>query len=327
MLMLVTLLSSAIGNAGREGILTLARTAVLSPTKVKSRTKVTLTTPTGGLGVVSTKFAARTKLGRNQTTVAKHMRTHRVDFIDFHGRPAVRKQFMGNSYQVSPKAASLNKGEGYLLEVTVLERLGATMLAEEHVSVPNETCYRRHFPILLGRDDTALRFETTMDGYPVSTPHGCHLFCAIPLHEVKQQERRMTAVMNRANVQHLDFQSKNLLIQEGRKNTSRITIYDFDMSTIDGWDGNGLKPATGVRRDGSRNGTSIHPPFPGAYSKNPAPPLPTSCTRGHAAHLCNTLNSELTCATPATAQVGPASSCSPSCTRECAASENSRNAV
>ena len=282
--MLVTLLSSASGNAGREGIPTLARTAVLSPTKVKSRTKVTLTTPTGGLGVVSTKFAARTKLGRNQTTVAKHMRTHRVDFIDFHGRPAVRKQFMGNSYQVSPKEASLNKGEGYLLEVTVLERLGATMLAEEHVSVPNETC-RRHFPILLGRDDTALRFETTMDGYPVSTPQGCHLFCAIPLHEVKQQERCMAAVMNRANVQHLDFQSKNLLIQEGRKNISRITIYDFDISTIDGWDGNGLKPATGVRRDASRNGTSIHPPFPGASATPPSVHRPW-----HAAHLCNTCN-------------------------------------
>ena len=262
--MLATLPSSAFGSAGGEAIATLARKAVLSPAN-KSRTEVTLTTPTGGSGVVSTTLAARTKLGRNQTTVAMHnMRTHKIDFTDFHGRPAVRKQFIGNSWHVSPKAA-LNKSEAYLLEITVLERLGATMLAEKHVSVhqPNEMCDRRHFPILLRRDDTALRFETTMDGYPLSTPLGCHLFCAMPLLEVKQQERCMAAGMNRVNVQHCDFNRRNLLIQEGRKNTSRITIYDFDLTTIDGWDGRQY-PYRG------RQYPSTVPPFPGASATPPS---------------------------------------------------------
>ena len=47
-----------------------------------SRTRVTLTTPTGGLGVVSTN-----KFPRNSTTLSQHMKTHKID-CRFPGPPS-----------------------------------------------------------------------------------------------------------------------------------------------------------------------------------------------------------------------------------------------
>ena len=117
------------------------------------------------------------------------------------------------------------------------------MLAEKHSGVRNETCHQRHLPFLLRRDDTTLTFETKDDGYTLSTPQGQDLFCAMPLDDVTQQDQCITATMKQANVRHLDFLPKNLLIQKG-KNTNRITLYDFDISSIGDWDGHVLKPAT-----------------------------------------------------------------------------------
>ena len=170
------------------------------------------------------------------------MSTHTIDFVEVHGQPAVRKQFLGNSFSL-PGERALNKQEAFALEVAVLERLRATMLAEKHSGARNETCHQRHLPFLLRRDDTTLTFETTDDGYKLSTPQGQDLFCAMPLDDVTQQDQCITATMKQANVRHLDFLPKNLLIQKG-KNTNRITLYDFDISSIGDWDGHVLKPAT-----------------------------------------------------------------------------------
>ena len=117
------------------------------------------------------------------------------------------------------------------------------MLAEKHSGARNKTCPQRHLPFLLRRDDTTLTFETTDDGYTLSTTQGQDSFCTMPLDDVTQQDQCITATMKQANVRHLDFQPKNLLIQKG-KNTNRITLYDFDISSIDDWDGHVLKPAT-----------------------------------------------------------------------------------
>ena len=172
-----------------------------------------------------------------------HHPTHTIDFVEVHGQPAVRKQFLGNSFSL-PGERALNKQEAFALEVAVLERLRATMLAEKHSGVRNETCHQRQLPFLLRRDDTTLTFETKDDGYTLSTPQGQDLFCAMPLDDVTQQDQCITATMKQENVRHLDFQPKNLLIQKGNKSTNRITLYDFDISSIDNWDGHVLKPAT-----------------------------------------------------------------------------------
>ena len=109
-----------------------------------------------------------------------------------------------------------------------------------------------------------------MDGVPLNSKQGRQLFCAAPLNDVRVQEQCITAIMMRANVQQLDGAGmgwafgaehpselgKNLLIEkEHNGKASRITIFDFDISTIDGFFGHGIKPAIGELPDARSNGT------------------------------------------------------------------------
>ena len=196
----------------------------------------------------------RRRLLDNVFTSKTKLKTHKsrksvIDLVVHDGQQAVRKQFIGQGYsRCCGRKKTLPKQEGFALEVAVLERLRATMQAEKRSGGRDEACYHeRHLPYLLSRNDTTLTFETTMDGYPLSTPQGQDLFCAIPLHDITRQDQCVTATMKKANVRHLDIQAKNMLVQEGKNHTNRLTVYDFDLSSIDGWDGHAdhmLKPVT-----------------------------------------------------------------------------------
>ena len=70
------------------------------------------------------------------------------------------------------------------------------------------------------------------------------MFCAVPPNDVRVQEQCITAIMMRANVQHLDpagprvGNGKNMLVEKGDNGrTGRITLFDFDISSIDGFKG------------------------------------------------------------------------------------------
>ena len=82
------------------------------------------------------------------------------------------------------------------------------------------------------------------------------MFCAVPPNDVRVQEQCITAIMMRANVQHLDpagprvGNGKNMLVEKGDNGrASRITLFDFDISSIDGFKGRGIKPAIGQLPD------------------------------------------------------------------------------
>ena len=174
---------------------------------------------------------------------AAAMSTHTVNFTSFEGQAAVAKRFEGDSWEDAPFLHNrpLNRKEAYVLERSILARLGATTDEGERDFL-NGTC-GRHFPKLLDADDDTLTLITTNDGHPLNSREGLRLFCALKIGEVSRQERCITLALFGANVAHLDHapidNGKNVLISDA----GRLTLFDFDVAAIDGWLGNGTKPS------------------------------------------------------------------------------------
>ena len=120
------------------------------------------------------------------------------------------------------KYSGLTGREGYNLEVSVLERLGATQ-------PPSRCTDARYFPTLLARDDSEMKLTTTKDGVQLEG----HIkgLCMIPFCEALRQAECMDAILRKAHVKHMDMgrEGKNMLIHHGR-----LILYDFDIAEIDG---------------------------------------------------------------------------------------------